>query len=83
MRLIGVHTASDQGNDKHMAVAELRARVAIEVPTPPEKFTVTANVNDEIMGTATLDSETGVYEKGTNATLTSEGKRRLYFCKLD
>ena len=79
VRLIGVHTASDQGNDKHMAVAELRARVAIEVPTPPEKFTVTANVNDEIMGTATLDSETGVYEKGTNATLTAKAKEGYTF----
>ena len=79
VRLIGVHTASDQGNDKHMAVAELRARVAIEVPTPPEKFTVTANVNDEIMGTATLDSEIGVYEKGTNATLTAKAKEGYTF----
>lgn len=30
VRFIGTHTTSDQGNDKHMAVSELRARVATE-----------------------------------------------------
>ena len=39
VRLIGVHTASDQGSDKHMAVAELRARVAARICTI-RKFTI-------------------------------------------
>ena len=79
VRFIGTHTTSDQGNDKHMAVSELRARVATEAPTPSEKYTITANVNDETMGTVTLDSETGEYEKGTKATLTAVPKEGFAF----
>ena len=79
VRLIGVHTFSDQGSDKHMAVAELRARVAAEIPTPSEKFTIKTSVNDETMGTVKLDSETGVYEKGANATLTAKAEEGYIF----
>ena len=79
VRLIGVHTASDQGSDKHMAVAELRARVAAEIPAPSEKFTIKTSVNDETMGTVKLDSETGVYEKGANATLTAKAEEGYTF----
>ena len=46
---------------------------------PAEEYTVTANVNDEAMGTVTLDSETGVYVKGTKATLTAEPKEGYVF----
>ena len=79
VRFIGTHTTSDQGNDKHMAVSELRARVATEAPAPSEKYTITANVNDKIMGAVTLDSETGEYEKGTKATLTAVPKEGFAF----
>ena len=79
VRFIGTHTTSDQGNDRHMAVSELRARVATEAPAPSEKYTITANVNDETMGAVTLDSETGEYEKGTKATLTAVPKEGFAF----
>lgn len=79
VRLIGIHTASDSGADKDMAVAELRARVSAKAPVPSEKYTITATVNDEKMGEVKLDSETGEYEKGAKATLTAKAKEGFTF----
>ena len=46
---------------------------------PVVEYTIIANVNDEAMGTVTLDSETGVYVEGTDATLTAEPKEGYSF----
>ena len=46
---------------------------------PVVEHTITVNVNDEAMGTVTMDSETGVYVEGTNATLKAEPKEGYTF----
>lgn len=79
VRFIGEHTDSDQGQDKHMAVAELRVRVSEKTPAPSEKYTLTTKVNDDKMGTVKLDRETGEYEKGAKVTLTAQAKEGFTF----
>ena len=53
--------------------------------TEPEKetFTLKTAVNDEAMGTVTVDPKQDSYEAGDRGNSQSRGKRRISICQLD
>ena len=62
-------TAGDVGEDEGNARMLVQAKLTEETVTPPqeEKFHVTIKINDNSMGTVTIDSADGSYKKGEKA----------------
>lgn len=61
MRLVGIHTYAESGNDAHMAVAELRVREADKrVDISAEDSQITVSVPETDRGCESRRTESGI-----------------------